>query len=252
MFQYNPGDKLGPNYILFLKRLPKENLRADYKGEFQCPKCKKTFISRISSVATGNTKSCGCLKKEIMSKIGKENKGHSPSNTQFKIGDSIGPLKLTLIKVVSVSKGGVRKGYFLCPFCKKKFISNIYNIKRGHTISCGCIKSKGEQLIAQILYENNISFKKEKTYENCVSINNIPLRFDFYLPDFNILIEYDGEQHFYYRKSGYFTKDNFKNIQSRDEIKNAYCVNNSIKLIRVPYTDFDIITWNYIKEKIYD
>lgn len=250
MFVYNPGDSMGPDKILFLKRLPKTNKREDYKGEFKCPRCGKTFVSRISSIATGNTKSCGCFRKETMSKIGKQNLGRKPPNAKFVVGSAIGPLKLKLLKIASPAKGGVRKGKFTCPFCKQNFVTNIYSVEKGHTFSCGCIKSKGEQKIAFVLQENNILFEKQKTYKDCLSVNKTLLRFDFYLPFFNVLIEYDGEQHFNYRANGYFTQEKIKGIQDRDEIKNLYCINNNIKLIRIPYTDFDLIDWDYLKERI--
>ena len=71
------------------------------------------------------------------------------------------------------------------------------------------------------------------------------LKFDFYLPKFNICIEYDGQQHFnpwWNDKSGV----EFENTQKRDEIKNQYCYNNNIKLIRVKFNNKkdlkDIIT----------
>ena len=70
----------------------------------------------------------------------------------------------------------------------KKYLGN------GHKTSCGCLRSKGEQKIIQILQENNILFEKEKTFENCFYPDTGGMcRFDFYLPDYNILIEYDGE-----------------------------------------------------------
>ena len=52
------------------------------------------------------------------------------------------------------------------------------------------------------------------------------------------MIEYDGEQHFEknIQNTGWNTKENFKKIQKRDLLKNKYCLNNNIPLIRIPYT----------------
>jgi hypothetical protein len=66
------------------------------------------------------------------------------------------------------------------------------------------------------------------------------LLFDFYLPEHNILIEYDGEQHFkpksFYRCSIETAKKSFNELKRNDIIKNEYCKKNNITLIRIPYT----------------
>lgn len=64
--------------------------------------------------------------------------------------------------------------------------------------------------------------------------------FDFYLPDYNTCIEYDGELH--YKAVDYFGGDDaLSNTKCRDEIKTQYCKENNIKLIRIPYWEFDNI-----------
>ena len=62
--------------------------------------------------------------------------------------------------------------------------------------------------------------------------------FDFYLPKYNILIEYDGKQHFLYGGFGIDLLE-FMNLKYRDNIKTKYCEDNNIKLIRIPYWEFD-------------
>ena len=62
--------------------------------------------------------------------------------------------------------------------------------------------------------------------------------FDFYLPDQNILIEYDGEQHFHKVKNDRY---GYEGIVARDNYKNQWCQENNIPLIRIPYTDYDKI-----------
>lgn len=71
------------------------------------------------------------------------------------------------------------------------------------------------------------------------------LPFDFYLPSYNILIEYDGEHHFQPVK-GWGGEEKFKLTQKNDEIKNNYCKDNNITLLRLPYTH----TENDIKNEI--
>ena len=76
-----------------------------------------------------------------------------------------------------------------------------------------------------------------------------PLKFDFYLPDYNCCIEYDGKQHF--EPIDYFGgKNGFIKTQERDDIKNQYCKNNDIKLIRIPYTDLKKLDFTYLKQAL--
>lgn len=66
------------------------------------------------------------------------------------------------------------------------------------------------------------------------------LRYDFYLPDHNLLIEYDGKQHDKWIE-GWITEENFVKQQYHDKLKNKYAKNNNIKLIRIKEKDFDNI-----------
>jgi len=62
----------------------------------------------------------------------------------------------------------------------------------------------------------------------------VKLRFDFYIPDKNICIEYDGIQH--YKPTYIFgSAEKKKKTQKRDQIKNLFCEIIGIKLIRIPY-----------------
>ena len=97
-------------------------------------------------------------------------------------------------------------------------------------------KSKGEIKITRFLTNNNIQFEREKRFSDCRNIR--PLPFDFYLPKYNLCIEFDGIQHFKPIKRSYKMTDdeiekNFKYIQKHDQIKNDYCKNNGIILIRL-------------------
>ena len=97
-----------------------------------------------------------------------------------------------------------------------------------------CMESKGERIIRNILIQKNIKYETQKKFKECKYINI--LSFDFYLNEYNICIEYDGEQHF---KKFRFEKDNNKLIirQKRDQIKNEYCINNNIRLIRIKFDE---------------
>jgi hypothetical protein len=115
-------------------------------------------------------------------------------------------------------------------------------------LSCSSIISKGERCIKEWLENNNINFYMQFKFNDCRNIN--PLPFDFYLPEYNICIEYDGEGHYMPIKRGSMSnldaQELLDNIHYRDNIKTIYCSQRAIKLIRIPYWDFsniqDILT----------
>ena len=95
-----------------------------------------------------------------------------------------------------------------------------------------CNASKGENTIRQWLIEHNVKFDSQKRFNDCCDKN--PLPFDFYLPDYNYCIEYDGVQHF--EPIDYFGgQEAFERTVEHDNMKNEYCKNNGIELLRIPY-----------------
>lgn len=105
-----------------------------------------------------------------------------------------------------------------------------------------CNVTSGELKISKFLDSKNIEYITQKTFEGC-RYKKL-LKFDFYLPNNNTCIEYDGQQHFEpVNFSG--TDDggllDFLKTQKRDGIKNKYCNTHDIKLIRIPYWDYDDI-----------
>ena len=111
------------------------------------------------------------------------------------------------------------------------------NLTRHHTLSCGCRKNSKWELFIQSYLENiNIDFIPQKVFSDCKNKNNTCyLYFDFYLPYYNMIIEYDGQQHFEPIKI-WGGEEKLKRQQENDEIKNQYCKNNNINLVRIPYT----------------
>jgi len=122
--------------------------------------------------------------------------------------------------------------------CKEHGVFSQKAYKHMYGNGCpNCKYSKSEELISYILIENNIKFEREKTIDNCVYKNK--LRFDFYLSDFDIYIEYDGEQHFR-PIANWGGEKSYEVLKKRDYIKDRFCENNNIKLFRISYKD-DII-----------
>lgn len=89
--------------------------------------------------------------------------------------------------------------------------------------------SKGEAKVGEILEDWGIKFNGQHRFRNCYDLR--PLPFDYYLPEYNVCIEYDGEQHF--RKINHWS--NYEKTIKHDQMKNEFCINNNIPLIRIPY-----------------
>jgi hypothetical protein len=142
--------------------------------------------------------------------------------------------------------------------CKKH--GEFEQIPSLHLNGHGCPKcnsSKGELIIIDWLKENNINYIHQKRFKDCR--NKLPLPFDFYLPEYNMCIEYHGRQHYTLNKEYYYNigKDinylieQYKNIKIRDEIKRKYCEDKNIKLLIIKYTKYNKIE-QILKENIYD
>ena len=126
--------------------------------------------------------------------------------------------------------------------CKCKLDNNIwYTTPHGLLDDNGCPKcnaSKGESEISRYLDNRNINYIPQHKFNDCRSKDKLP--FDFYIPSLNIAIEYDGKQH--YEIIDYFGGlDGFIYTKIHDTIKTIYCKENNIKLIRIPYTEYDNI-----------
>lgn len=114
---------------------------------------------------------------------------------------------------------------------------DFYQLPKHHLNGIGCKEcgeSKGEKEIKKILESLNIIFEKEKRFDNCKYKK--PLPFDFYIPYYNICIEYDGIQH--YKSIEWFGgEESLSSNKVRDQIKTNFCIENDIKLIRISYKE---------------
>lgn len=226
------------NYLTVKERL--EN-RYNGKAYWKC-ECICGNIVEVSTedLKNNHTISCGCKKIERFTEVGKNS---------FK--DLTG-MRFGLLTVLS--KTEKRTGtsvVWLCQCdCGKQCEIAGGDLNRSlGTKSCGCLgMSKGELLISQILNELNIEYEQEKTFNDCKSpFTGYLLRYDFYLPQYNLLIEYDGEQHF--QEVNYF-KDSLEEVQIKDNYKNNYAKENNYYILRIPYNDYEILTKEYLIEKI--
>lgn len=135
-----------------------------------------------------------------------------------------------------------------CGICGEIFTTSLVHYQAGKIMcrKCSSAISHGELAIKEVLDGYHVHYKEEYWFSDCRDIN--PLPFDFYLPDYNLCIEYQGGQH--YKSVEFFGgEEAFKIRQLHDQIKRDYCNLNNIVLIEIPYWEYKNIK-NILIEKL--
>ena len=125
---------------------------------------------------------------------------------------------------------------FLHTECEKEFESTFNNLDYNGVCPSCYKRSKGEHSIRQFLDNNDINYTMERSIDNLKDIKK--LRFDFYIEDLDIYIEFDGKQHFIEDPKSFMYRDHSDRLK-RDQIKNEFCIENGIKLFRISFRDLD-------------
>jgi len=124
---------------------------------------------------------------------------------------------------------------WICPECNKLHIRTIYRVSMNNHTKCEyCCSSKGEKVVMNILNKFGLNFINEFQFEDLVGKNNIKLRYDFAVivnNDLACIIEYDGTYH-----------DDIKFLEY-DEVKDDYCLDNNIELIRIHHSELKDIEY---------
>ena len=192
-------------------------------------KCECGNICEVDGtrLRNGLAKSCGCESKKALEK------GRG-LNFKDLSGKTFGKLKVLKRIEDKIYKDRSFVQYECECQCGRhiKVISD--NLKSGNTQSCGLCKenSHGNIKIDEILTKANIHFEREKRFDTCKDKTMLP--FDFYINN-EYLIEYDGNYHFDEKQTSF----NKEIAQKHDLIKNQWCKENNIPLIRIPYTHYD-------------
>ena len=201
--------------------------------------CGEVYSVSRDSLVKGQSGCCNKCKGEKIRQKAKERGLNS-----WHKGDRFGLLEI-------VESAGV-KGHHSYVKCKCD-CGNIINVRVEHlkgqnhsrTISCGCTtQSSGELKITNILEDSNIDFQSQYRIKEF----NISSPFDFAIfkeKQLIGLIEFDGEQHFRSIEC-WGGEEQLKLQQKRDKRKDDWCKENNIRLIRIPYTEYDNIDIGYL------
>lgn len=144
------------------------------------------------------------------------------------------------LKILSKYKGANKSITYKCPNCKGRGKLMAHTLYRKEIIDCQQCSdnvSYGERITKGFLEELGFKFKTQHVFENLAYKSS--LRFDFYLPNEDVCIEYQGRQH--YEPIDYFGGERtYLEQVKRDELKRKFCKSNGIKLIEIPYYEKDI------------
>ena len=161
------------------------------------------------------------------------NKNSTKTNEQFlleinRVNQDVLPLQDYIQAKISI--------WVMCKKCGHEWLITPDRLLHGGCCP-ECSATTNEKKLGDILKHRGFKIEIQKRYDDCR--DRLPLPFDIYLPEYNVLIEYDGEQHYKPVNFGGISDDdayeNFLKTQYHDSIKTQYCKTNHISLIRVPY-----------------
>lgn len=188
--------------------------------ECECGNVKHVWTANLIN---NHSKDCGCGRRSML----------RSTRTKSLVGNKYG--KLTAVELLDDSNKFNRRVYKCICDCGNVVTVPSSSLTTMHTLSCGCLTSYYNMLIRNVLEKKHTEFHAEYT----VHIGDQYFRFDFYLPEYNLFIEYDGVQHYEpVRFMGNNADENmriFGTIKLHDSIKNKYCEDNRINLLRIPY-----------------
>lgn len=198
----------------------------DKNSQWKCLcDCGQYCIKNYQNLIKSPCPSCGCETANIISQ------NHLIDLTGKKFG------KLTVLKRIKIQDE--KEPHWLCKCdCGNEKIIRGQDLRYGNTKSCGCLVSNLEFLLKKYLEEREISYKEQFQFSDLYYKNkNYPLRFDFAIFDNNnlkFLIECQGKQH-YDSKSKFYSEKGLE----RDKLKEEYCKNNNLKLIKILDINFN-------------
>lgn len=220
----------------FIELVKQCNDKVDVIGEYnnettkvhvKCKKCSYEWYA-IPREIRNNSGCPRCSKRILLSEDFKKSVEKNNSN----------------ILVISEYTRGYNKVKCLCKRCNRTWEVEARRLTEGRDCPY-CSKSKGELKISDFLDKNQITYIPQKIFDGLLGTGGRHLSYDFYLPDFNLLIEYQGEQHDYPVDLHGYGKEKaeqlFQKQQEHDRRKKEYALNNHYNFLEIWYYDYDKI-----------
>lgn len=236
------GQKFGKLTVLYRTK----NIGKHTAWKCKC-ECGNETVVRVDHLKEKRIVSCGCYNKELAS-------AHIKNlNKKWKNAKDITGMRSGWLIALKPTEKRIHYGNNNSKVVWKcQCLNPIHNepkyceattsdITMKNKTSCGCVNSRGEAKIADLLSKNNVYFETQKTFNSCRFITTNSLaKFDFYV-DNKYIIEFDGKQHFEELNNNW---EQLKNIKERDAFKTEWCKENNIPLIRIPYWKLETLNIN--------
>jgi DNA-directed RNA polymerase subunit RPC12/RpoP len=193
-----------------------------------CTDCNKEFLMEVNNIA--RKKNIRCSKCKDREPTDENRLSIVCPNLVFEWHKT----KNGNLKPEDISYGKQIDIWWQCLDCNHEWKSRLVDrsIQGKGCPICSKLQSKGVKAITKYLKDNNFEYEVEKSFPKCKYKQH--LRFDFYLEKYNLLIEYNGKQH--YESIDFFGGEPaLKDIQIRDEIKRRFCVSSNKRLLEIPY-----------------
>ena len=223
--------------LLVLKR--GENTGKWKVGWYCVCSCGNFVTVDAGHLRANHTRSCGCFQRD---------RAHE---THFKdlTGKRFGKLVVLDRNFEYQNVKDSKQTYWNCLCdCGSKTVVTGGKLVFGHTQSCGCVKSFGELKVKELLTKAGFDYFSNYTFKDALRTDGNKysrFKFDFTIFEHNnvkYIIEFDGLQHFYCEDRNWATQENFKDTQIRDRLKDKYCFDRNIPIIRIPYVMLNFMT----------
>lgn len=220
-------DANDPESPILLRYLP-DRVGEDTTGEFLCQQCgTNVFIRTESHVVVEHSYFCEeCTHNNRI-----------VNNTDYHPGEIVNvEHNILWLEEYERTKDNKRYGRFKNLNSGIEFTATLLNVLSGNSVYNNN-KSKGETVIQNILDKLNVAYETEKSFDGLYSPNGRKLRYDFYIEELNLLIEYDGIQHF--QPSFRQTDEQYRFRKECDKLKDDFAAYSGYTLVRIPYTVLD-------------
>lgn len=190
----------------------------------KCGMCGQIFITSLSSIENANGACLECAQKKTHN-----SQRLTPDEVEKKINSVNGNILLNKNEYIDY---GTRNLKIKCVKCGKIYQKSLANYVTSEDNRCpSCIRhiSRGEKIIMDVLDKYEVDYRFQMRFPDCKDIKVLP--YDFYLPSYNLCIEFDGQLH-YIPKYG---DEDFIKRKLHDAMKDWYCRWNNINLLRIPY-----------------
>jgi len=223
----------------------KEYNGSDKKLEWQCLKCGEKFKCDWGHISIGA--GCPfCAGRQV-------GLSNCLATLNPELAKEWHPTKNGDLTPYDVTCGSGKYAWWLCKECGHEWETPI--CKRNNNGCPECNKSVGEKAIKLFNNKNNIYFIPQKEFKGLIGLGGGLLSYDFYVPKYNLLIEFQGEQHEkpidFKGKGLEFAEKQFARQQEHDKRKKEYALSNGYNFLEIWYWDFDNIETildNYLKE----